>query len=424
MEGNGARRGAARAAGVVLLALGIMAAAGAGAWAQETASAQSSVPQKDIFDVLRELFHKPPNTTSKEAALAPGKLMFDWTPYITGNSANGIGPGVGGSVAFFQGDPKTTQISSAVWSLSVTSKGKIFLSLQATTFSKNNGWHIEGDNRLNLTSENTYGLGTSTLSSAGVNTKFDFFRLYDAAYRQVFKGFYLGAGFLFDDHTRIKPAEAGDLAWPDSPFVTYSEENGFSPTSQVSAGVSANALFDTRDSSIYPTRGWYASGNYHFFFKGFLGGASTWQEFVGDLRTYARLGGSDRHILAFWLYGDFVTGGTAPYFDLPTTGMDTYGRTGRGYSQGRFRGQEMAYGEIEYRWTITRNGLLGMVAFLNTETLSNKQTGERLFGSLAPGGGVGLRLLANKFSRTNICADVGWGKDGSFGFYLNVQEGF
>jgi hypothetical protein len=104
--------------------------------------------------------------------------------------------------------------------------------------------------------------------------------------------------------------------------------------------------------------------------------------------------------------------------------MDTYGRSGRGYAQGRFRGQRLAYGEVEYRWTMTRSGLLGMVAFLNTQTLSDKQAGERLFDSFATGAGVGLRLMINKRSKTNLGLDIGWGKDGAHGVYLAVQEAF
>lgn len=415
-------RGVARAAGFVLV-LAVMAA-GVGARGQGTVLQKDAVPAKDIYDVLRNLFHKHPKEVSGERPVVPMKLMLNWTPFISGNSSNGFGLGAAGNAAFYAGDPETTKISAAVPSFSLTTKGKIFLYLQGSYYSKDNEWHVDADNRLNLTSETTYGLGTSTVPGTGVNTRYDHFRIYDTAYRQMFPGLYLGAGFLFNARTGIKPVTAGDPAWPESPFVTYSEQNGFKLTSQNSAGFSVNGLYDTRDNFITPSRGFYANGNYRFFFKGFLGGASAWQEFVGDLRTYTRLGGSDRHILAFWLYGDFVTRGTAPYFDLPATSMDTYGHTGRGYLIGRFRGEEMAYGEIEYRWTITRNGLFGMVAFLNTETLSNKQTGERLFNSFATGHGLGLRLRFDKKSKTNLTADFGWGKDGSFGFYLGVQEAY
>ena len=119
-----------------------------------------------------------------------------------------------------------------------------------------------------------------------------------------------------------------------------------------------------------------------------------------------------------------MVAGAAPYLDLPATGMDTYGRTGRGYPRGRFRGERLVYGEVEYRWTATKNGLLGMVAFLNTQTLSNEQAGEKLFDSFATGAGVGFRLMLNKRSQTNLCFDIGWGKGGSNAVYFAVQEAF
>jgi hypothetical protein len=160
------------------------------------------------------------------------------------------------------------------------------------------------------------------------------------------------------------------------------------------------------------------------FFDGFLGGTSSWQQLSYDVRRYVRISRNARHKLAFWLTGDFVTGGTAPYLDLPATGMDTYGRSGRGYPQGRFRGEELVYGEAEYRWTATENGLFGMVAFLNTETLSSRHDNKDLFDSFATGGGFGFRLMLNKRSKTNLCFDIGFGKQSSRGVYLAVQEAF
>jgi hypothetical protein len=64
------------------------------------------------------------------------------------------------------------------------------------------------------------------------------------------------------------------------------------------------------------------------------------------------------------------------------------------------------------------------VAFLNVTTVDNSDTGQKLFDSIAPGAGFGFRFLLNKRSRTNLCTDYGWGKDGSRGFYLAIQEAF
>jgi hypothetical protein len=45
---------------------------------------------------------------------------------------------------------------------------------------------------------------------------------------------------------------------------------------------------------------------------------------------------------------------------------------------------------------------------------------------MANGGGleIGLRVLLDKHSRTNLCVDYGVGLDGSRGFYLALQEAF
>ena len=79
---------------------------------------------------------------------------------------------------------------------------------------------------------------------------------------------------------------------------------------------------------------------------------------------------------------------------------------------------------MEYRGTLTPNGLLGFVAFLNTTTVDNRDAGKKLFDDFAPAAGFGLRVLLNKHSRTNLISDYGWGKEGSRGLYLGIQEAF
>ncbi len=65
-----------------------------------------------------------------------------------------------------------------------------------------------------------------------------------------------------------------------------------------------------------------------------------------------------------------------------------------------------------------------MVLFANATTVDSMETHQHLFESFAPGAGFGFRVLLNKRSRTNLCTDWGWGKHGSHGFYLSIQEAF
>jgi hypothetical protein len=379
-------------------------------------------PTKDLMDVLRDLRHKPPPPAGPPDYK---KRMVAGSPVISYSPTSGVGAGFAGNVAFYKGLPDTTRISSIVASAIATTEGQFLISAKMNASAINNNWHLEGDNRFYWTSQPTYGLGTDTTSDAELDLKYDYFRVYDRLYRKIRRDGFLGAGFLYNIHNNVRPADdEASAAWPDSPYLTYSEEFGFDPDSQTSAGASLHGLHDSRDGAINPSRGWYANLSYLMFFEGFLGGTSNWQQFSYDLRTYFRLSRDARHKLAFWTFGDLVTGGVAPYLDLPSTGGDTYARSGRGYPQGRFRGQKMLYAEAEYRWTMTRNGLFGMVAFVNAQTLTNEQAGEELFDSVAPGAGIGFRFMLNKRSKTNLCFDIGRGKNGSKAVYFAVQEAF
>ena len=418
---------------VMAAALLIALALAAGSAAQEEAPAQAPAPvqdtvspaepTKDLFDLLRELRHKPPPPP-------PGpedykKWMIAAAPVLTYGPTSGFGLGLAGNMAVYRGFPGTTRISSIVASVTATTKEQVLVNAKISSSALDNRRRFEGDNRLYWTSQKTYGIGTDTAESAAVDQKYDYFRFYETLYQKVARNTYVGAGFLYSNHRDVRPAdEEAEAAWPSSPYVLYSEQYGFEPESQTSAGLSLNALVDSRDGPINPSRGWYANLTYRAFFEGFLGGASNWQQLSYDGRTYVRLTRDARHRLAFWLAGDFVVAGTAPYLDLPATGMDTYGRAGRGYPQGRFRGERLVYGEAEYRWTATKNGLFGMVAFLNTQTFGSDETGEKLFDSFATGAGFGFRLMLNKRSQTNLCFDIGWGKGGSNAVYFAVQEAF
>lgn len=62
------------------------------------------------------------------------------------------------------------------------------------------------------------------------------------------------------------------------------------------------------------------------------------------------------------------------------------------------------------------------VVFVNAETFSDVLTGK--YEVISPGAGLGVRIMLNKFSRTNIAVDYGWGTMGSRGFFVNLGEVF
>jgi len=386
---------------------------------------QPTLDAGDLWHVLRHGRADPLAGDPGASAPTPSRdHFFVVAPTIGSKPSTGLSVGLNSNLAFFSGDEKTTHISSISGGLRVSQKKQVLSGVRINMFTADDHWFIQGDNRLSWTSQNTYGLGADTLPTAAgtENVKYNAIKLYETAYRRVRPHLFAGLGINVSTHGNIRPGDGVLSTFDQSAYVAYNDLHGFNDQRQTSAGTSAGLIFDTRDNGINAQRGWLASAAVRTFFNGFLGGDSTWQQMTLDLRTYHRLTRDGRQRVAFWFISDNVLSGTAPYLDLPATGSD--GRSARGYSDGRYRGEHLVYGEMEYRGTITRNGLLGFVTFVNTTTVDNADARKNLFDDFAPAAGFGLRLLLNKHSRTNLTADYGWGKEGSRGLYLGIQEAF
>jgi hypothetical protein len=130
-----------------------------------------------------------------------------------------------------------------------------------------------------------------------------------------------------------------------------------------------------------------------------------------------------QHVIGFWAYGQFLASGRLPYLNLPAIGWDQNSRSGKGYIQGLFRGTNLMYFESEYRFPITKNQMISGTLFANATTASDVDKNLRLFESVQPAIGVGLRVLLDKSTLTNFIINFGLGRK-SKTFYFNDGEGF
>ena len=352
----------------------------------------------------------------------PRHPFFFFSPSVSAKPSTGLSAGLASSIVFVAGDPETTHISSGDWAVNGSVLGQAGTSIRFRIFTPENHWLLQGDDRLAWTSQSTYVLGIVP-DASGERIKYDRTRVYETIYRQIRPKTLVGVGLNLNGHTNIRPSTPG-AAYDNGAYVAYSDEHGFATNQQDSNGVSLNLVVDTRDNAVNATRGWLVGTSYRTFFNGFLGGSSTWQRLETEARFYKALDRDAHQTIAFWYLGEFVTGGTAPYLDLPSIADDTYGRSARGYTTGRYRGPHMVYGEVEYRAALTRNQLVGGVLFANTTAIDDANGHQALFSSFAPATGAGVRLLLSKRSRSNLCLDYGWGRDKSRGLYLAMRETF
>jgi hypothetical protein len=373
----------------------------------------------DLMDLYRMWRKRPPTTESNR-----DDLRWAVTPIIASKPSVGVKLGAGVDVEFLLGDRATTRFSTLTTSLAVSTRKQISVAENVRIVVGDNRWMVVGQNHYTGSASDNVTLGTSSSADLAPEVRYYSMQFNNTFYARIGASLYAGAELSFVRQTQIEPFPTDSPDWETSPFYTYSVEHGFDVSRQTAAGPGLAVLFDNRDNQNDAIRGWYGLASYRVHLAGFLGGDSRWQEVTLDVRTYRSLSADKRHKLAFWGLGDFVTSGTAPYLSLPGSGGDELGRSARGYAEGRYRGEHLLSAEVEYRGLLTRNGLLGLTGFVNLTTVGNAATGEQLFESVAPGGGLGLRLLVHKLSRSNFCLDVGWGRDGSVGVYLGFRDAF
>lgn len=376
--------------------------------------AQNANNRVDLVDIGRSFLRGQKLTRKDTIQQKSGKLHISALPVAGYTLQTGFAGVLSSNFAFYTSEQSRANMSNVLTSITYSQYQQVILPIQANIWTRGNTYNIQTDWRYLAYPSLTYGLGGNTASDSGYNIDYGYLRLHQAILRTVARDLYLGVGYdldLFWDVEEIDPP-AGK-----TDFQRY----GLTKTATAS-GVSLHLLYDDRRNPINPEKGSYLSLIYRPNFT-FLGSDNNWQSLVFEGREYVRFPGSTHNVIALWSYDWLTVGkGNPPYLLLPSTGWDAYSNTGRGYIQGRYRSKNMLYLESEYRFGITANGLLGGVVFANAQSFSEPSSGR--FSYLIPGYGAGVRISLNKFSRTNLCVDYGWGIHGSGGFFVNLGEVF
>jgi len=355
-----------------------------------------------------------PSTRVDTVKQKVGKLHISALPVAGYTLQTGFAGVLSSNFAFYTSEHSQANMSSVLTSITYSQYKQIIFPIQANIWTNGNKYNIQTDWRYLKYPSLTYGLGGNTNADSGYNIDYGYLRLHQAILRTITRDFYFGLGYDFDYFWNIREVD------PPVGKPTDFQRYGLSKNEQAS-GVSLHLLYDDRRNPINPVRGSYVSVEYRPNFT-FLGSSNNWQSLLFDLREFLPFPAGSRNVLSFWSYDWFTVGGNPPYLLLPSTGWDAYSNTARGYIQGRYRSKNMVYLESEYRFGITSNGLLGGVVFGNAQSFSEMATGKYTY--IEPGYGLGLRISLNKFSRTNLCIDYGWGTHGSGGFFVNLGEVF
>jgi len=392
--------------------------------------------QKDLVDVIRTALNKPLKVKPADAS----SLLL--VPIIGSNPATGFMFGVGGQYAFKMPESKLYSLISG--SAQATTKNQYLFMLKNNIYSRKERIFYTGDWRFLIYSQSTYGLGSNSpeggaldyqYSLSGLETSsdslaqpmnFNFARLHQSIGFKVAEGIYLGLGYQFDSYFKIVDQKL--RLNPGDSLITshyyYNTTYGFDTKKYYSSALGASFMIDKRDNMIQAYKGYYLSLGFRGAYRAFGNKTNAsmlnveWRSFHGVSKR------NPAHLVAFWVLGSFTKEGEFPYMILPATAYDQRSRSARGYTQGRYRGSNYVYTEAEYRFPISRcGGVLSGVVFVNGTSASNKSLDLRLFDSVNAGYGFGLRVMLDKYSRSNLTVDYGFGEKSS-GFYLAVSETF
>ncbi|MCX6161071.1 MAG: hypothetical protein NTV87_07020 [Ignavibacteriae bacterium] len=388
------------------------------------ANNENTAGQTDVKDILHHIFGKKASLPEKLAKIDIRKnVSVSILPGISYNPATSFLVGVSASVSWFTGDPARTTNSYISSGISYSVMNQFKLSAQTGIFTENNKWSLQGDFRLWKFTQNTYGLGTGTLPDAQQNMEFKFIRFNQNILKKIFKNFYAGLGYSLESYYSINTIDSDDKFIYPNIHNTYSSQNGFDSLKYLSSGIVINVNYDSRDNTVNTYNGYMLGLQYYNYSKA-IGSTRNSQRIVCEFRGFRSFNEKNSNRLALWFMGNIILNGSVPYMSLPASSWDKNNAMSRGYIQGRFRGRNLLYAEIENRINITSNGLLGLVFFANALTISNPDAGVKLFDYVEPAGGVGLRIKLDKNSRTNICVDYGIGNYNSRGVFLTLGEVF
>ena len=368
--------------------------------------------QRDVIDVFRWIFRKK-NPTKKRRENING-------PFITAIPSPGyaIATGIAGilpvNIGFYTNKKEKGNLSFFNSNFQFTQYKQVLGFSLSNLFFGHDQWELIGDWRYYNFPTYTYGLGSRTTLDDADKINYSQVRVYEMIMRKVAKDLDVGIGYHFDYHWNIHDVNA------ENGITTDFQRYGFTPKSTSSA-FSLNLIYDSRNNPNNPDEGIYFNTQFRTNQKA-LGGGSTWNSLSIDIRKYFALPTKWRMEFAIWGYVWLTLNGKPPYLDLPSTAWDTYNNIGRGYAMGRFRGKNMLYLETEFRFNILRSGLLGGVAFVNLQSVSEWPGNN--FAYAAPGAGLGLRIKLNKRTNSNSALDYGFGTGGSRGFNSNINEVF
>ena len=294
--------------------------------------------------------------------------------------------------------------------VSFTTKKQSNFVIKPDIWSPGNRYHYSGTFRYKNFPFNFYGTGDQTHRADEDKITQKLLVLTADIERLIAKKMYAGLNIGFENY-RYSDKEPGGIYEKGA----FNDKDG---GSVLYFGLSA--IFDSRNTNTYTTRGSYLRLNYSYA-PDLLGAGNFDGSIIkGDLRNFQRL--SSKTTLGFNVTYESLQGKSLPFYLLPQLGNDQFMR---GYYTGRYRDQNLitAQTEIRYRF-MPRFGIAGFLGSGSAFKNSNFS-----FKNMKPTYGAGIRYFVDPARGLTIRGDYAIGEkrpgeERQKGFYLALSEAF
>ena len=279
----------------------------------------------------------------------------------------------------------------------------------AGTYSTTDSWYLTAFAKLHLR-EDTHRLMTAAAIGEVRNDYSDFLgsgldvqttdalRLYALRYAYRIRGrWYLGPQFISTNY-----AISGD----DPLSGGILEQIGL--TGFRSNGLGIYAQYDARDNQYSPSTGQVFEAH-NLAYRQSFGGEASFDVYHLDYQYY--IPHREKHVIALHAKGRWT-------HNAPNGGYSSVDL--RGYTRGQYLAPHMTMAEADYRYSLYKNW--GAAAFAGAAVLYGYDS-DKLDSELFPAGGGGIFYNLNDEGMV-VRADIAFGKEGNYGFYLQFGHGF
>ena len=234
-----------------------------------------------------------------------------------------------------------------------------------------------------------YGIGNQTLLKDEQKINEDRFEFVYSSEHKLLSGLYVG----------IEAQLKKEKFYGSAPTAIYNNTYPNASAGGLISRIGASIIYDTRNTYTYPTSGAYYKAIYSHTLPKNLSDFN-FHRIKLETRNFITM--QKKHTIGFHSYFESIQG-DLPFFELPQMGNQYIMR---GYYTGRFRDQNLAASQVEYRlhftehWAVAFFGGTGGV--FNNNSLS--------WSTLKPNYGTGFRYLLDKDSGLHLRLDVGFGE--------------